>query len=255
MASLAIKTLQFNDRFIGLVGNGERKNFHKIYPVLDALNAEHGTALRLIDPRFAEEMLKIKWPQMLRAFPFATNAVMAHEKPGTPLGAEVIFSHHGKPKYVLPTGKYKGEKDVALVVLGISSADLKRDTGDIVFDVDTDRIIAVHNFPAATGYYQKHAETTLPHGEGAEERLLDDIHLSRTDQAYVGSIVRDADAWTLRTSFAPWDRFGMVITGSQEDFDKVGAIEPDVATKLSRPPPPRNPSTLQRLWEMVFPKE
>ena len=258
MKPLEVKTIQFNGKYVGIIGNGQSKKFHKIHPEIQRLNEEHGTGLKLIDAVFAHKMLKTKWPQMIRAFPFATDAVMAHEAPGTSFGSEITFAHHGNTTYVFPTGQYKGEKDLALVVLGLSSSDMKRDNGNVIFDVDKNRVIPVPDFPSASGYYKRHDKTTLPHGEIMETPHREYARLYRTTGSYVGSIVRDADAWTLKTSFGPWDEFAMVVTGSKEDFRKLGVTEePDVMTRLSSRPPPKSeaPSLGRRIIDSIFPKE
>ena len=80
MTLLDMKTIRFNGTVVGLLGNWRTNAnlFHKMYPDLDNLNKRHGTSFKLIDPRFADKVLKIKWPQMLGSFPFATDAVIGH---------------------------------------------------------------------------------------------------------------------------------------------------------------------------------
>ena len=256
---MKIKTIGFNGSVIGIVTNGETKRvpFHNIYPELDKLNERFGTGFMIIDPRFADKMLKTKWPQMIQYFPFATDALIAHEKPGVSLGRQIVSEQ--KPRYVLPTKRYEGATNAALVVIGLSSSDFMKDGKDIVLDIESKRMILIRDFPATGGRYRKHPETTIPHADAVEQ--AHDVHsrLSRMNAAYVGAIVRDSDAWTFRTSTLLCEGLSIVVTGSEEDFRNAGAPEPDdVVARLSSIPPPKSkppPSLGRRIIDSIFPKE
>ena len=128
-----------------LRGNGSTRLFDA-HPLVDAFNAEHGTRLTVVSHKVADVAQTVgdTWRSLLA---YAVDASIAYEKPGTKLGKEIIFTADGEPKVALATGKFKGEQDVALVALGISSTDFKRDGNSITLDIPENRLVVVPNFP------------------------------------------------------------------------------------------------------------
>lgn len=111
---------------------------------------------------------------------------IAYENPGTKLGNEVVFAANDEPRVVLATHKYKGEMDVALVALDVTSADFKKDRDVITLDIPENRLVVVPDFPRLDGWYMPHAETGVPHGRKVEEST-DARYLYRsTGSSYVG---------------------------------------------------------------------
>jgi hypothetical protein len=208
---------------------------------VEALNKEHGMGLTVISHPVADVALNVG--ETWRSLPaFVVNASIAYEKPGTRLGKEIVFSAEGEPRVVLATGKYKGELDVALVTLGVSSADFKKDGNSFVLDIPESRLVVVPNFPGPDGWYLPHAETGVPHGK--EVKSSSDVrYLYRlNDSSYVGLLVR----YDISASDIHWhpsdysqcccdwqvvgavcrasDRFGVVAEVPEGDAAKIQAL-------------------------------
>jgi hypothetical protein len=170
-----------------LRGNGSTKLFDA-HPLVEGFNAEHSTKLTVVSHKVADVILTVggTW-RRLRAF--AVDASIAYETPGTKLGKEIVFSAKNEPRVVLATGKFKGEKNVALVSLGLASTEFKKDGNSITLDIPENRLILVPNFPGPNGFYLPHAETGVPHDEQVDQSS-DARCLYRNDSSYVGLLVR-----------------------------------------------------------------
>jgi len=166
------------------------------HQTVEAFNTRHRTNLRVLPHNVADFALNVgdTWRRLASSMGFIVDATIAYEKPGTKLGEEIVFSLEAEPKVVMATGKYKGEKDVALVTLGLSANDFKKEDNLVVLDISDDRLIVVPNFPANSGWYMPHNRTGVPHGREVEESL-DARYLSRWYRSsYVGSLVRKSCA-------------------------------------------------------------
>ncbi len=171
--------------------NGSTKLF-EAHPLVEGFNDRHGTNLKVVSYNVADvaQTAGETW----RSLPaYAVDASIAYEKPGKRLGKEVVFSADGNPRVVLATGKYKGEKDVALVALGVSSADFKKDRNSLTLVIPESRLIVVPNFPGPDGWYMSHAETGVPAGNEVAQSS-DARYLWRlNDSSYVGLLVLGGD--------------------------------------------------------------
>ncbi len=127
------------------------------------------------------------------------DASIAYENPGTRMGAEIVHPAPGEPKVTMATGKYEGEKDIALVALGLNSKDIKKEGNSIFLDITDDRLIPVPDFPAKSGWFIPHKPTGVPHGVDVGEKP-DSRYLNLWGNSYVGLIKRrvDADGCELR---------------------------------------------------------
>ncbi len=172
-----------------LRGNGSTSLFDT-HPLVEGFNREHGTNLTVISHKVADVAQSVGETWRSLPNPYAVDASIAYEKPGTKLGKEVVFSADGNPRVVLATGKFQGEKDVALVVQGLSSADFKKDGNSITLDIPESRLILVPDFPSSDTWYMPHAETGVPHGKKVA-RSSDARYLYRLEKSsYVGLLVR-----------------------------------------------------------------
>jgi len=215
-----------------LRGNGSTKLFDA-HPLVEGFNAEHGTSLTVISHKVADVALNVG--ETWRSLPaFAVDASIAYETHGTKLGKEIVFSSEGEPRVVLATGKYKGERDVALVTLGVSSADFKKDGDSLVLDIPENRLVVVPNFPGPDGWYMPHSETGVPHGKEVEESS-DARYLYRlNDSSYVGLLVRGGsgncyDGRNVLADYLASNRFGVVAEAPEGDAAKIQAL-------LNKPP-------------------
>jgi len=212
---------------IVLRGNGTTRLFEG-HPLVETLNKEHGTGLTVVSHSVADIALNVgeTW-QKLPAF--AVDASIAYEKPGTRLGKEIVFSVQGEPRVVLAIGKYKGERDIALVTLGLTSADFKKDGNSFVLDIPENRLVVVPNFPGPDGWYMPHAETGVPHGKKVEGSS-DARYLYRlNDSSYVGLLARGRGSFggVRRSVFLGGrasGRFGVVAEVPDADVPKIQAL-------------------------------
>lgn len=164
-------------------------NLFDAHPLVEAFNIEHRTDLKIISHEVSDVALNVGNPWSLPNT-LVVDASIAYEKPGKRLGEEIVFAAQDEPKVVLATGKYQGEKDVALVALGITSADFKKDVDSITLDISDNRLITVPNFPGPDGWYMPHKQTGVPHGEQVASSP-DARYLWRfNDSSYVGLLVR-----------------------------------------------------------------
>ena len=157
---------------------------------------------------------------------FAVDASIAFEKPRTELGRHIAFSFGDEPKVVLPTHMYEGERDIALVALGLSSADFKKERGFLVLDIPERRLIAVPDFPLKSGWHRPHSRTGVPHGErvgiGSDARNLNRL----IDSSYAGLLVRSGCGFNRLVSafYTSSARFGVVAEVPEGDVARIEAL-------------------------------
>ena len=208
--------------------------FHA-HPFVESFNTKYGTNLKLLSPKVADAALA-PGPGRLELPSFAVDASIAYEAPGTKLGKHIVFSVEGAPKVVLDTGSAKGEKDVALVAVGLTSADIAytfdnktrtlreiitkhgiepllsadfRAIKEIELRIPDDRLIIVPDFPEKDGWYIPH-DTTVPQGPVVSNAPGARKFNRLTQNSYVGLMIRSggrsigAYAW-------PSERLGVVV--------------------------------------------
>lgn len=167
--------------------------FAGILPAIDRLNNEHRTNVRLVSAVVADHALNDgteTWKALRHSSPFLVDAAIGYERPGAGFGTEIVFHTEGKPRVLLATGRYMGEKNAALAVLGLSASDWKQDGEDIRLDVPENRLVLVENFPPESGWYKPKGETTVPQGDRAK-CSSDTRYLRRINAPYVGFLGRD----------------------------------------------------------------
>ena len=225
------------------------------HPLVESFNKEHGMGLTVISHPVADVALNVG--ETWRSLPaFAVDASIAYEKPGTRLGKEIVFSAEGEPRVVLATGKYEGRCDIALVALGLKSADIAYTIGSqtrtleeiwtkdgidsllaidvkkvitIQLLVNDDRLMAVPDFPCQNGWYMPHAETGVPHGRKVDGSS-DARYLYRlNDSSYVGLLVRVGiyvcgDGQSVIAYYGASIRFGVVAEVPEGDAAKIEAL-------------------------------
>lgn len=169
-------------------------NFWKVHLMVDRLNEKFGTKVKLIGPQEADRVLNDgtdNWRTMIGPSPFVVDAGIAFEKGGRKLGNEIVFAYESDPRVIVPTGKYKGANDVALVILGLNAGDFKEDGNDVRMDVPDSRIVVIENIPRKSGWHMPHPETTVPQGKQVEASA-GARYFARHDDAYAGLLVRFA---------------------------------------------------------------
>lgn len=197
------------------------------HAAVESFNSVHGTALRVVPPDVADFALNAgeTWRSLAQCFSFSVDASIAYEKPGARFGEEVVCSLAGEPRVVLATGKYEGEKDVALAAFGLSAKDFRKEGNRVVLDISDDRLIPIPDFPSRSGWYKPHALTGVPHGKEVEEGP-DARYLQRWgDSPYAGLLVREVDAegcdlrqYVDANSKASWKRAVVAeVPGSDEE--------------------------------------
>lgn len=194
--------------------------------LVETFNKENGTGLKVVSHKVAGVALTVGDTWMsLPLFPVDTS--IAYEKPGTRLDKEIVFSAENEPRVVLATGKFKGERDVALVSLGLTSADFVKDGNSIVLAIPDNRLILVPNLPGSDGWYMLHEQTGVPHG-GRVGASQNTGYLRRlNDSSYLGLLVRFGYFNGRQFIYAycrPSSRFGVVVEVPDADIAKIEEI-------------------------------
>ncbi len=148
------------------------------------------------------------------------------------MGNEIVFAAERGPRVVLATGKYKGERDVALVALGLSALDFKPDGDSIVLDIHEDRLIVVRDFPGLDGYYLPHPETGVPQGRQIGP-ISDSRYLySLTGSSYVGLLVRNFthSKRYVNAAYRASNRLGVVAEVPEYDVGLINVLIAQTAT-------------------------
>jgi hypothetical protein len=228
---------------IKLEANGQKKNIlilrnsgttklFDAHPLVEEFNNVHGTNCLVISHNTADVALNVgaTWRSLVPMTPFAVDASIAYEKPGVRLGKEIVFSAGDGSRIVLPTtGDYKGEKNVALVALGLTSKDFQKDGDSMVLDISKDRLIPVPEFPGPDGLYMPHKETGVPHGDKVPQSP-DARYLWRLNgSSYVGLLVRVVDdlgygRQGVYAYFGPSGAFGVALEVPEGDTEKIQAL-------------------------------
>jgi len=226
------------------VGVLRRFNEKERVPLLDvpglvrAVNAEHGTNLRLMRPHVANFLLHKteNWQEVREGFPSPLDVGIGYEKPGVKLGKEIVYSPGDGTRVILPTGKYKGKMGVALAVLDLTADDIKKDGNDTRIDVPGRRLVVVPEFPSEDGCYLQHPETTIPHGKMVDG-FPDVRYLLRVKgSSYVGLLVRDAveDGRDVYAECGPSRKFGVVVEIPREDKKELHCTPEECKEVLGR---------------------
>lgn len=228
-----ILNVRVGDRFKNLVvlrGYGSTP-FSLAHPLVETFNKKHGTNLTVVSYEAADAALAGCKTKDFPLFPIhPVNALIAYEKPGTKLKKEIkMKSAEGEPGVVLATRDYEGEKNIALVVLGITPVDVATDGRNILFAIPNSRVMVVPDFPSSNGWYMPHAETGVPHGkrvkESPEARYL---YRFRTS-SYVGLLGRSGNYLNRYDVYACYDyrspgQFGVVAEVPEEDVAKIKVL-------------------------------
>jgi hypothetical protein len=218
---------------IVLRGNGTTRLFEG-HPLVETLNKEHGTGLSVISPKVADAALNTADTCRHLRGDFAVDAAIAYERYGARLGKEIVFVTRSGSAVVLATGKHEGKENVALVALGLSSADFKKDGRYTILDIHENRLIAVPDFPSRdptrNSYYLPHAETGVPHG-GEVEQSTDTRFLVGTGEysPYVGLLTSISDIYgsllhSVCAFHEPFAELGVVAEVPDADVPKIQAL-------------------------------
>ncbi|MBU0532746.1 hypothetical protein KKB44_04595 [Candidatus Micrarchaeota archaeon] len=237
MQKLQLTKFYFADRpvFIGALRRFADKNCVPLLEtplLLKRFNEEHGTNLTLLDPHIADFLINrtLKWVDVREAFPSPIGMAIGYEKPGKKLGAEIVHTSEEMPRAILPTGRYKCEKGIALVVTNLTADDIKKDGKDVRIDVPDDRLIVVPSFPSVSGYYVPHHVTTIPHAEKAES-ICGGRYLGRLNSSYVGMPVYDyyllngGAVKCLSAVYPPFNSTGLLVQIQETDIHHFCASE------------------------------
>ncbi len=196
--------------------------FERSHPMLELLafadtaSRNSGKECRPLDGELADLLLHSGVrSELLRASPFATRGLIAYEKAGAPLGPDILCEDHSGVRLVFPTGRYRGERSIALFVPSVRRSDLESDRSgrEIFATLDESRIVPIPAFPDSSGWHATYGGTGIPHGEAVPESI--GRFLSRTINAYVGLVARgyshDGHGKDIVCAdFAPWYHLGAV---------------------------------------------
>jgi hypothetical protein len=167
------------------------RDFVQAIEEVDRFNAAHGTNVRIARDEVITQAMRsglLSGMRLMRYSPIDVRGILAHEAPDTPLGEHVVWRRDGAPDVVMPTGRWRGQTNVALWLPDPCGADIRRKADRIVFDVPDDRLIAVPTFRAVTGLYRMDPGTRLPVGEP----LPPDTDISRDELRWLQANTSEA---------------------------------------------------------------
>ena|GEM_PF-1462963 len=218
----------------------EKLTVIEAHKLIAEINAKCGTNIRLIRPGVADYLLNKSqnWKKVREGLPSPTDVYIGYEKPGRKLKAKIVFAPKDEPRLIVPTGQYKGEKNIALVLMNLTIDDFKADGKDTWIDMPDSRIVPVYDFPPLSpigSWYMPHAKTTVPHGK--EVKYSKDARvLWRDDSSYVGPLVFGVgDLYGGRKLvYACWwpsDDLGGLVEVPKGDVAKIEALAPKALLK------------------------
>ena len=209
-----------------LRGNESTRLFDA-HPLVEGFNVEHGTKLRVVPSGVADAALRSPKIWNNQYFEFVTNVAIAFETRGVKLWKEIVFcSGEGERAVLLSTGMYKGEKDIALVAMGLSSVDFHKDGDYTLLDIPENRLVAVPNFPfAVNGNYNLDPKTGIPHGIDVGERSDSRFLSKNTERPYVGLLTMGASDVCFPYYHASYGRDNLLAVVAEVPEEDVKKIE------------------------------
>jgi hypothetical protein len=198
--------------------------------LVETFNEEHGTSLKVVPPKVADAV-QMAGGIGKRLPEHPVDEFIAFEKPGIALGKEIVFEAYCEPKVVLPTGKYAGKKDIALVALDVSSKDFVKDGDALVLDVPDSRLKMVSKFPGGHGWYPQDDKVWVPHGRKMKNVCAstkgDPRYLWRANNSsYAGFLVRGSNPADVCAYYSPSANLGVVALVPEADVAKIEALLP-----------------------------
>ena len=119
--------------------NSKPLGFVSAYRGIAAFNRANNTDVRFLTAKAAKTLIERKDPLVSLCNDIPLNAVVAYEKPDKELGSEIIFAVPGNiahqfccDRVIFPTGDFKGERNLALSVQGLTFDDFTFDGRDVV---------------------------------------------------------------------------------------------------------------------------
>jgi len=208
-----------------LKGSTDSTSLFNVHPLVEAFNSQNKTTLKVVSPKLGNAALVGKMNFYLPTFIF--DASIAYERPDIRFNDKIIFSPDHGSRVIMPTYSYKGEKNIALVVLGLNSRDFRRDGNTIIFDIPESRLIAIPNFPDSDGWHMPDPETLVPFGM-AVERSQDTRYLYRLDSSYAGFLAHSVLSGHDRiiAGYRSFEGVGVVAEVPDEDFVKLNKSIP-----------------------------
>lgn len=162
-----------------------------VHPLVDEINCASRTNIRVITLPVADYVLNDAtgiWKILVPCSPFPVDAIIGYEKGSRPLGEEIVFECDDR-RVVMPTGKYKGQKGIALVVPSPDSAYFRENGAEMRIDVPEWRLVAVPAFPEESGgWHEQHPETLIPHDKAVQPSDKA-RRIYRLPDAYVGFVM------------------------------------------------------------------
>ncbi|MDO8554048.1 MAG: hypothetical protein Q7S22_04535 [Candidatus Micrarchaeota archaeon] len=124
---------------------GEALPFVEGLVAVERFNGSHGTHLALISNPVSQALLAVhsNIDALLACCSYPLRTFAGHDKRGIRLKSEIV-STEGEhlPRVILPTKQHRG-RTALLHVIGLRSADIKKDGNDLVVDVPEKRLVAV----------------------------------------------------------------------------------------------------------------
>ncbi|MDD5171879.1 MAG: hypothetical protein PHF60_02470 [Candidatus ainarchaeum sp.] len=166
------------------------------YRAVESYNETHEPKVRVVRPRVADSVLSDiehdNWMRFLTCFRFPVDCALAYEMPGRNFEEFVVAEHkESGRRLLLPTGQYRGEKNIALQIRGLRYSDFQYPDGrEVYLNVPEDRVVPITDLPVMGGWYKLGRKRIVPSADEAD--YSNGRKFTRKKEANVAAITRDA---------------------------------------------------------------
>lgn len=181
----------------------DRIKWPDAYRFIEDFNFENGTNVKMIS--FDAACNLPFGTDMDASYHFPVDAIVAYEKPGIVFGDKIVQDPHSTliafsteqkkeikieynkdaPKIILPTGKYHGKKDVALLAFGLDKKEIQKKGNDMILEISPDRFVIVpikDSIPKYGGYIPEDRSVVYRNKESYIGPIM--VYISNYDDSY-----------------------------------------------------------------------
>ncbi len=166
------------------------------YRAVKSYNDTNDPKVRVVRPQVADSVLsdqgRDNWLRFLTCFRFPVDCALAYEMPGRGFGEFIVANDEKRSRrLLLPTGRYRGERNMALQIRDLRCSDFSdADAKEVCLNVPDSRLVPITDLPISNGWYRLDRRRVVPSAE--EAGLSDGRTFTRKKDANVAPIIRDA---------------------------------------------------------------
>lgn len=237
----------------------QKYDLFDLHMAVKKFNDRHGTSLEMISPGLANNLLikRNGWdhPNFWDAVsPFPTNIAIGYETFGKKLESEIVYSCTRGSRVVLPTGRFMGEKHIALAVLNMRVHDIRRCGESLIIDVPESRLMAIRGFGIRHGLLAIDPETTIPYEKSPVGIPIDNFQYRKLSHHlpygnYVGPLVRSMNRMeTIVLNCPPAESLGILVEVPSGD---IGKLDVRSVFEISGITPDELKCVMDRAWDRI----